>query len=322
MGDFTARIGDPSDKLEKRPMLTDKQIKDNLKKYLKQVGLILNMKKVEVQYNSKWLKKMSIPEVGRLLDCFTVQQMAKRRNFKERIDAGVDVFIVEFMYPAMQGYDSVAVNSDVEIGGFDQLFNLKAGRTVQKRYGQKEQDIMVLSMLEGTDGRKMSSSWGNIISIIDTPEEMFGKIMSIKDDLIMKYFLLATDLSINEIEVFARNLAEGINPKELKMRLAKEIITLYHNKIKAEEAEKNWIETFSKGEIPKDVLEIKVSGNELLVDVLLANKIISSKGEFRRLIDEGAITEIEKNEKIKNYNAIAEIGTYRIGKKRFCKIIS
>ena len=325
IGDYTAKIGDPSDKLEKRPMLTDAQIKNNLKKYLRQISLILDIKKVEIQYNSKWLKKMNFFEIGQLLDCFTVQQMSKRRNFKERLDAGADVFVVEFMYPALQGYDSVMVKADVELGGFDQLFNLKAGRTVQKRYGQPEQDIMILSMLEGTDGRKMSSSWGNIISIIDTPEEMFGKIMSLKDDLIMKYFLLATNLSMNEIENFARDLAEGINPKELKMRLAREIVAIYHGEKKAEEAEKNWQKTFSKGEKPEDVLEIKTNVSELLVDVLLKNKIVSSKGEFRRLVNEGAITQYDSQsvnwrKKIKDYNTIAEPGVYRIGKKRFCKI--
>src|ERR1035437_8362374 len=236
IGDFTAKIGDPSDKLEKRPMLTDEQIKSNLKKYLEQISLILNMKDVEVRYNSEWLKGMSIPEISQLLECFTVQQMTKRRNFKIRIDAGEDVFMVEFMYPALQGYDSVAVNSDVEIGGFDQLFNLKAGRTVQKRYGQKEQDIMVQSMLEGTDGRKMSSSWGNVISVIDTPDEMFVKVMSLKDELITKYFLLTTDLEMDEIKKIEDSLEKGENPMKFKKILAKNLVSLYHSSKKAEEA--------------------------------------------------------------------------------------
>jgi tyrosyl-tRNA synthetase len=176
IGDYTARIGDPSDKLEKRPMLTEKDIKNNLKNYLKQIGLILNMKKVEVRYNSAWFKKMNFLEISELLECFTVQQMSRRRNFKERLEKDSDIFLIEFLYPALQGYDSVKVKADVEIGGFDQLFNLKAGRTVQKRYGMPEQDVMTVSMLDGTDGRKMSSSWGNIIGITDAPEDMFGKV--------------------------------------------------------------------------------------------------------------------------------------------------
>ena len=319
IGDYTAKIGDPSDKLEKRPMLTDEQIKSNLKEYLKQVALILNMKNVEVRYNSDWLKKMNFFEIGKLLECFTVQQMSKRRNFKERLDSGVDIFVVEFLYPALQGYDSVVVKADVEIGGFDQLFNLKAGRIVQKRYGQKEQDIIVLSMLEGVDGRKMSSSWGNIISIIDTPEEMFGKIMSIKDEYITKYFLLATGLEISEINKIEEALKNGENPMVFKKRLGKEIVSLYHNKKEADKAQENWENTFSKKEIPSDVVEIEVNKGELLVGVLLKNELISSKSDFRRLVDEKAITNLDTDEKVSSYNEEVKVGVYRIGKKRFCK---
>jgi len=275
IGDYTAKIGDPSDKLEKRPMLTDVEIKNNLKKYLKQVALILDMKNVEVKYNSKWLKKMNFFEIGQLLECFTVQQMTKRRNFKDRLDAGVDIYMVEFLYPALQGYDSVKVKADVEIGGFDQLFNLKAGRIVQKRYGQQEQDIMVLSMLEGTDGRKMSSSWGNIISIIDTPEEMFGKVMSIKDELILKYFLLTTDLGIEEISKIKLSLKKGENPMFYKKILGEEIVALYHNRKKATEARENWENVFSKKEIPTEMEEILINSGEFLVDILLKNEIIN-----------------------------------------------
>jgi len=320
IGDYTAKIGDPSDKLEKRPMLDDKQIKNNLKKYLEQISLVLDMKKVEVRYNSEWLKKMSFFDIGKLLECFTVQQMSKRRNFKERLDAGVDVFMVEFLYPALQGYDSVEVKADVEIGGFDQLFNLKAGRTVQKRYGQKEQDIMTLSMLEGTDGRKMSSSWGNIISIIDTPEEMFGKVMAINDELITKYFLLATDMDKKAIEVFFDNLKKGENPMIYKKILGVEIVSLYHNKKKATEAQMNWEKTFSKKEIPTDLPIINVKKGTLLVDVFLNQKIVLSKTEFRRLIEAGSITNLELNKKISNAHEMVESTVYKIGKKRFCKL--
>ncbi len=321
IGDFTAKIGDPSDKLEKRPMLSDKEIKNNLKKYLEQIALILNMKKVEVRYNSEWLKKMNFFDIGQLLECFTVQQMSKRRNFKERLDAGTDIFMVEFLYPALQGYDSVAVNADVEIGGFDQLFNLKAGRTVQKRYNQNEQDIMVVSMLEGTDGRKMSSSWGNIIALTDKPEEMFGKIMSLRDELITKYFLLCTDVSLDVIEGYARDMVTGtVNPRDLKMILGKDIVSMYHNKKLANKAQEIFIETFQKKEIPKDVEEIEVTKNTFLVDAFLSHKIISSKSEFRRLVDEHAITNLDIGKKVSSHTALAQDGVYRIGKKRFCKI--
>ena len=322
IGDFTAKIGDPSDKLEKRPMLTDEQIGDNLKKYLEQVSLILDIKNVEVRYNSEWLKGMSIPQVGQLLECFTVQQMTKRRNFKLRLDAGEDVFMVEFMYPALQGYDSVVVNSDVEIGGFDQLFNLKAGRTVQRRYGQKEQDIMVLSMLEGTDGRKMSSSWGNIISVIDTPDEMFGKVMSLKDELITKYFLLTTNLTTDKINEIENSLKDGQNPMEFKKILAKTIISFYHSPEKAKEAEENFVKTFQKKEIPEEMEEIKASTGELLSEVLVKNKVLSSKGEWRRLVLENAVHDLGNNSNITDVNLkVSENLTLKIGKKRFVKII-
>lgn len=321
IGDYTAKIGDPSDKLEKRPMLTDKDIKNNLKKYLEQIALVLNMKKVEVRYNSAWLKKMSIFEIGELLECFTVQQMSKRRNFKERLDAGNDIFMVEFMYPALQGYDSVVVKADVEIGGFDQLFNLKAGRTVQKRYGQTQQDIITLQMLEGTDGRKMSSSWGNIISIIDTPEDMFGKIMALKDELILKYFLLATETDLEEIKNIKDKLEKGENPIVFKKMLAQEVITLYHNKSKAIKAQENWEAIFSKKETPEDVPEFIVNDGELLMDIFVKENIVSSKGDYRRLVEEGAITNLSTDTKVEDTKGVVSEGVYRIGKKRFCKIV-
>jgi len=320
IGDYTAKIGDPSDKLEKRPMLTDKQIKKNLKNYLKQIGLVLNMKNIEIKYNSKWLKKMTFYKIGELLECFTVQQMTKRRNFKERLEAGSDIFMVEFLYPALQGYDSIMVKADVEIGGFDQLFNLKAGRIVQRKYKQKEQDIMVLSMIEGTDGRKMSSSWGNIISVIDTPDEMFGKIMSLKDDLIIKYFTLTTDLKIEEINKIKKHLDKGENPIIFKKKLAREIVNLYHKEKDALKAQESWEKTFSKKEIPENVLEITVTAANLLVDVFLKNKIVSSKNEFRRLIDGGAITNLNSKKKVSVYDEEVSDGVYRIGKKRFIKL--
>lgn len=321
IGDYTARIGDPSDKLEKRPMLTEKDIKNNLKNYLKQIGLILNMKKVEVRYNSAWFKKMNFLEISELLECFTVQQMSRRRNFKERLEKDSDIFLIEFLYPALQGYDSVKVKADVEIGGFDQLFNLKAGRTVQKRYGMPEQDVMTVSMLDGTDGRKMSSSWGNIIGITDAPEDMFGKVMSIKDDLITKYFLLCTDIPMDKIESYARDLVTGaVNPKDLKMILGKEIVRLYHGEKHAERAEASFIATFANKETPKDLKDVKVKKDTLLVDVFLKEEVVSSKSEFRRLVDEGAIENLDKKEKVTSYSLNAETGVYRIGKKRFCKI--
>lgn len=319
IGDFTAKIGDPSDKLEKRPMLTEEVIQENLKNYLDQIALILDMSKVEVRYNSEWLASMNVLQIAQLLECFTVQQMSKRRNFKDRLDAGSDIFMVEFMYPALQGYDSVEVRADVELGGFDQLFNLKAGRIVQKKYGQEEQDVMTLSMLEGTDGRKMSSSWGNIIGITDAPEDMYGKVLSVKDELLMQYFTLCTDLEMSEIAEIKKQLGAGENPKHIKMRLAREIVTLYHSKEKALEAEEAFENTFSKGEIP-ELVDIEVKEETLLVEICLHHGLVSSKGEFTRLVESKSIEHMDNEKIVDDKNSIALTGTYRIGKKRFIKI--
>ncbi len=322
IGDFTAKIGDPSDKLEKRPMLTDDQIKHNLEKYLEQFSLILDIKKVEIRYNSEWLSKMNIPEIAKLLECFTVQQMTKRRNFKERLDAGQDVFMVEFMYPALQGYDSVVVEADVEIGGFDQLFNLKAGRIVQKKYNQREQDIITLSMLEGTDGRKMSSSWGNVISVVDSPTEMFGKIMSLKDELILKYFLLTTDTSLDEISNIEKSLKNGDNPMDFKKILAKKIISFYHSEKDADSAEEDFVSKFQKKEIPDEMEEVEIFKGNSLADVLVEKKIVESKSEWRRLVEAGAIMDLETKQKISDPNIKIEKDLpLKIGKHRFVKIL-
>lgn len=322
VGDFTAQIGDPSDKLEKRPMLTRELIKENLKNYKKIIGKIIDVDKTEFVFNSKWLSKIGFQEISELAESFSVQQMSNRRNFKERLDKGEEVSLREFLYPLMQGYDSVAIKSDVEIGGFDQLFNLKAGRIVQKHFGMKEQDIMTIEMLEGTDGRKMSTSWGNVITMTDEPNDMFGKIMSLRDDLILKYFKLCTDVSMDQIGEYKKNLEKGANPRDIKIILANEIVTLYHGKKIADKAENAFIETFSKGAVPEDVMEIESGFGESLMEVLVKNKVVASNGDFRRLVSEGAVSNAEDGAKILSPNFKTEQNEiYRIGKKRFVKII-
>jgi len=319
IGDFTALIGDPSDKLDKRPMLTEQKIKENLKTYKEQVGKIIDLKNVEFKFNSQWLSKLNFKEVAELAETFSVSQMTGRRNFKDRLDNSVEVSLREFLYPLMQGYDSVVLKSDIEIGGFDQLFNLKAGRIIQKHFGMKEQDVLTVQMLEGTDGRKMSSSWGNIVAINDFPNDMYGKIMALRDELIDKYFLLCTDVSTEEINIINEEIKNGKNPKEAKMRLAREIVTIYHSKKDAESAEKNWVETFSKGGVPDDVEVLKFKEGKGLIDVLVENKVVESRGEFRRLIDGGGIKKTDGTQ-IKDPNILAENDTYKIGKRRFVKL--
>ena len=319
-GDFTAQVGDASDKSEKRPMLTRAQIDENIKDYKSQVSKIIDMSKAEFVYNSDWLSKLSFEEVTKLAEVFTVQQMLARRNFKDRYDKGVEISLREFLYPIMQGYDSVAVKADVELGGFDQLFNLKAGRDIQDYYGQPKQHILTCTMLEGTDGRKMSTSWGNVITIVDEPFDMFGKLMSVRDDLITKYLTLCTDLTLEEIASLEKELASGANPRDIKMRLATEVVTMYHSEKDAALAKNAWIETFSKGGIPENIPELRGTPDQDMADLLVSSEIVSSKTDWRRLIEEGAVTDAEGNvlsdPKVKVYNV-----TLRIGKKRFAKIV-
>ncbi len=320
VGDFTAQVGDASDKSEKRPMLTRAQIDENLKDYKSQISKILDITKTEFVYNNDWLSKLTFAEIVTLAECFSVQQMLARRNFKERYEQGKEISLREFLYPIMQGYDSVAVKADVEIGGFDQLFNLKAGRIIQEHYGMPKQSIVTFTMLEGTDGRKMSTSWGNIISIVDEPFDMFGKIMALHDDLIIKYFTLCTDVSLEEIEGFKKELEGGANPKDIKMRLALEIVTLYHTEKDASLAKNSWIETFSKGGVPEKVPEIITEEGKEIGDVVVENNIVASKTAWRRLVEDKAVGDTNGNI-VTDVKELVKNVTLKIGKKRFVKII-
>ncbi len=323
IGDFTARVGDPSDKLDKRPMLTKEQIKENLKNYLPQIGKVLDLKKVEVRYNSEWLDKLSFLETAELAESFSVNQMLRRRAFSERFKKDEEISLREFLYPIMQGYDSVAIKADLELGGTDQLFNLLAGRTVQKHYGQKEQDIMTTKMLLGTDGRKMSTSWGNVINMVDAPDEQFGKIMSMHDDMIADYFWSATRLPGEEIKKYEKQLKQGKNPKEVKLALAREIVSLYHGKSSAGSAQENWEKLFSKKEVSgADVPELKLKSRKLTaVELVVASGVAKSKGEAWRLVQQGGLKvgeeAVQDPKKILNLRPGTVV---RVGKKRFFRV--
>lgn len=320
IGDFTAQVGDASDKSEKRPMLTRAEIDENLKDYKSQISKIIDVNKAEFLHNSDWLSKLTFEDVAKLSECFTVQQMLARRNFKDRYEKGVEISLREFLYPLMQGYDSVAVKADVELGGFDQLFNVKAGRDIQNFYGQPKQHIIVGTMLEGTDGRKMSTSWGNVITVVDEPFDMFGKLMSVRDELIIKYFTLCTDVSMNEVHALEKELADGVNPRDIKMRLATEIVTMYHSEKDAALAKNSWTETFSKGGVPDSVPEIRVQEGLFLGDVLVEHDVVSSKTEWRRLVEDGAVVDME-GVTVTDIKATVTSCTLKIGKKRFVKVI-
>ena len=324
MGDFTAMIGDPTDKNATRKQLTHKEVMLNLKNYKQQASKLISFKgknAAQFKFNSKWLGKMNFEKVLSLASQMTVQQMLERDMFDKRNKDGKPIFIHEFMYPLMQGYDSVAMNVDGEIGGNDQTFNMLCGRDLMKTMKNKEKFVITMKLLEDNTGKKMGKTENNMLALCDSSEEMYGKIMSWTDGLILPGFELCTNISMSEIEIIARDLMEKNNQKELKMKLAKEIVTIYHGEKKALEAQEKWENTFSKKETPEDVPEIIAQESELLVDVLLKKQIVSSKSDFRRLVGENAITNLDTNEKISSNIEKVKEGTYRIGKKRFCKIL-
>src|SRR3989344_6146986 len=282
VGDFTGLIGDTSDKDSERPMLTEQQVKANLKTYFAQAFKILDKKKTETHYNSEWLKKLGFLEIATMANLFGLHEKEARENIAVRMKAGKRVSFRELMYPLMQGYDSVAVKADVELGGTDQRFNLLAGRTIQLFYKQKSQDILMVPLMEGTDGRKMSSSCGNVVNITDEPNNMFGKIMSVPDNLIEKYFLLATQTPLEEIKRIKTDL---LNPRDQKLILAQSITSLYHGNKAAADAKGAFINQFAKGSLPEDIESKKLkNGKYQLSGLLLEAGLVASKSEARRLI--------------------------------------
>ena len=324
IGDFTAQIGDPSDKLSKRPFLTREQIKKNLKNYLPQIGKILDLSKVEVRYNSEWLAKLNFREISELADLFSVQQMIVRRNFKDRFEKQEEISLREFMYPLMQGYDSVAIKADVELGGEDQLFNLLAGRKIQERYEQKPQDILTTRMVLGLDRRKMSTSWGNVLNIIDPPNEQYGKVMSMHDNLIVEYLELCTRMPMEEVKEIDKQLkSKKFNPRDAKARLAFEVVKLYHGEKAAKKAGEEFDRVFRSKELPTDVPEFKLSSSMNVVDLLVVSKLVSSKSEARRLIEQGGVRIADKKisgfeEKI---SPSKEGSIIQVGKRKFLRVV-
>jgi len=323
VGDFTGLVGDTSDKESERPMLDAKTIKQNLKTYKEQIGKLIDLSKAEFYFNSKWLAKLTFAEIGELASVFSVNGFIQRDIIRRRLATGKRVSLHEVLYPIMQGYDSVEVKADVELGGTDQKFNLLAGRDLQKKFGQKEQNIVMGPLVEGTDGRKMSSSWGNTINLMDAPADMYGKVMSVRDDLILRYFELMTRTSRPAIREYEKKLKAGENPKKVKQALALEIVRMYHGDKAALMAEDAWQKTFSEGGIPAETKTIKVEVKIPLVEILMKEGIVASKSEFRRLIEEGAIKfkgTLEEKRIIDPNSLADESGALRIGKKRFLKI--
>jgi tyrosyl-tRNA synthetase len=324
IGDYTAQIGDPSDKLAKRPFLSETQVKENMATYQKQLGLILDVSKVEFHYNSEWLGALSLRKLDELAELFTVQQMISRRNFQERWDKEQEISLRELHYPLYEGYDSVMVKADVEVGGSDQLFNLLAGRKIQEAYNQPPQDIITTQMIVGLNGSKMSKTAGNTVNLLDTSEDMYGKIMSSRDELIPEYYLLCARAPRQEVTKVERMLKAWINPRDLKMKLARDIVSLYHGKEAAFKAEECFVRTFQKKEVPEEVASCRLPVAKCtLADLLIQTKIAPSKAEARRLIKQSGI---KINGGVKNNPEeiilLQEEGTLlQKGKRQFLKIV-
>jgi tyrosyl-tRNA synthetase len=317
VGDFTGMIGDTSDKESERPMLSREIIEENKKNYFNQIGKIIDLDQAELRYNSEWLGSLTYREIGEHADQFSVADFIARDNIKRRLDGGKRVSVREMLYPMLQGFDSVAVESDVELGGVDQRFNLLAGRTLQTHFKQPPQSIVLTTFpLLGLDGRKMSSSWGNTVNFNNLPVDMYGKIMSITDDQVLDYFQICTRVPLDEID----KILIG-HPKEVKMRLAFEITKMYHGERFAKEAEHNFVETFSKGGKPKDINQVQVALDSKIVDVLILEGVVSSKTEWRRLVKEGAVENLETNQTIDSPDGVVTKNMIlKIGKHRFIEI--
>lgn len=325
IGDFTAQIGDPTGKDVMRQPLTHDEILKNAKTYTDQVGAVVRFEgenAAQTLYNSDWLSQLSFQDVVELSAQFTVQQMLERDMFQERIKAERPIGLHEFLYPLMQGYDSVAMDVDVEMGGSDQLFNIMAGRTLLTALKKKSKVVYTCELLEGTDGRKMSKSYENVINVIDEPGDMYGKIMSLRDELIGRYFLLCTDKSLDEIKDMERSMRDGANPRDAKDQLAREIVTIYHDEKAATAAAEGFAQVFQKGDLPDEIAEVSVAtGSVSIVDTLVEAKLVSSKSEARRMVEQGGVR--VNQEKVEGWKDVIDLKSgdvVQVGKRKFAKV--
>ncbi|AVF39556.1 tyrosine--tRNA ligase [Pandoraea apista] len=321
IGDFTSLIGDPSGRNSTRPPLTREQIESNARTYFEQAALVLDRSKTEIRYNSEWSMKLGADGMIKLASRYTMARMLEREDFTKRFQGGVPIAIHEFLYPLMQGYDSVALESDLELGGTDQKFNLLVGRELQKQYGQEPQCILTMPLLEGLDGvEKMSKSKGNYVGISEKPSEMFGKLMSISDDLMWRYYELLSFRSLEEISQLRKDVEGGRNPRDVKVLLAQEIVARFHSQADAERA----LEDFNaraRGGVPDDIPEVSLDGAPLGIAQLLKQAgLVPSTSEANRNIEQGGVR--IDGEAVSDKGAKIDAGTYivQVGKRRFARV--
>lgn len=322
IGDFTATIGDPSGRNATRPPLTREQIEENAQTYYEQASKVLDPSRTIISYNSKWCDVLGTRGLIQLASKYTVARIMERDDFTKRFKGGVPISMHELLYPLMQGYDSVALESDMELGGTDQKFNLLVGRELQKEYGQEQQTVLTMPLLVGLDGvEKMSKSKNNYIGITETPDSMFGKIMSISDTLMWNYYELISSKSLDEIAQLKRDVEQGVNPRNIKVALAQEIITRFHNAEAAAKALADFESRFRDGQIPEDIPEISLNGPELgIVAVLRESGLASSGSEASRNIVQGGVK--VDGSKVEDKSLVLKSGTYvvQIGKRKFARI--
>lgn len=329
IGSFTAMIGDPTGQDTQRAQLTREQVQENFRTYKEQAAKILDFSKIEVRYNHEWLEKLTFADILFLARQFTLNQMASRAMFQERLSKDKPVSLHEFLYPLMVGYDSVTLDVDCELGGTDQEFNMLCGRHLQEVFKKRDKFILTTRLIEGTDGRKMSKSYENCVYLDDEPNDMYGKLLSIRDDLITTYMECCTDIPMAEIRDAGKAMKKGSNPKDFKMRLAKEIVRMYHGEKAAEHAETEFQHVFKDKGVPEDVQEVKVKKGSLLVDVLVQATLASSKTEAKRLIEQGGVKIDDKvvssiEAKVSDGltpEALAKGVIVKVGKRKFAKIV-
>lgn len=326
-GDFTARIGDPTDKAATRRRLSKEEVERNLKDWEKQAGRVLDFNDsknpAKIMRNTEWLENLTFNDVIDLAANVTVQQMIERDMFEKRIQEKKPIYLHEFLYPLMQGYDSVAMDVDAEIGGSDQLFNMLVGRDLQKKYHDKEKFVITTALLEDpkTGKKLMSKSEGEYIAISDAPADMYGKAMALPDEAIIQIFTDCTWAPLEEIGEYENALKEGENPRNIKMKLAREIVKTYHNERAAEEAERAFVAAFQEKKLPEEVEEITAHHGDFLGKTLVGKGILKSNAEFRRLVEEGAVRVLESGEKIEDHTFLLTKGAvFKIGKRRFVRI--
>jgi len=329
IGDFTGRIGDPTGKSETRKQLSEEDVKRNAQTYVQQFSKVLDMERVKLHYNSQWLAPLTFAQVIELAAKITVARMLEREDFAKRMQQELPISVHEFFYPLMQGYDSVALRADVELGGTDQKFNLLMGRMLQREYGQEPQVALTMPLLEGLDGvQKMSKSLGNYIGVDEPPSDMYGKAMSIPDELMIKYFELVTDLPGDELARLKADLAEGrLHPRDAKMRLAYTIVRMYHGEAAAEEAQRRFVTVFQQGGLPEEIPVVKLDPNQAedgqmwIVALLSALRLVPSNAEARRMIQQGGVrVDGEKVDDIDARIPLRDGMVVQVGKRKFAKV--